>query len=77
MYNLQQEKKIIKKGPKYLGLFCYICMEKELIEIMKKYPDYKIKGMMYAESNNSWGWLANIYVNHNKKCIELMFGYLF
>jgi hypothetical protein len=52
-------------------------MEKELIEIMKKYPDYKIKGMMYDESNNSWGWLANIYVNHNKKCIELMFGYLF
>lgn len=52
-------------------------MEKELLEIGTKYPDYKIKGMMYDESNGSWGWLTNIYVNHIKKCIELTFGYEF
>lgn len=52
-------------------------MNKELLELMRKYPDYDIKGMMYEESNLSWGWLANIYVNHNQRCIELMFGYRF
>lgn len=52
-------------------------MHKELLEIMNKYPDYKIKGIMYDEHIGSWGWLCNIYVNHTKKCIELMFGYEF
>lgn len=52
-------------------------MKKELIEIMQKYPDYKVKGMMFNEHNTSWGWLADIHVNHTTKCIELMFGYLF
>lgn len=52
-------------------------MHKELLEIMNKYPDYKIKGMMYDEHNGSWGWLCNIHVNHLTKCIELMFGYEF
>lgn len=52
-------------------------MHKELLEIMNKYPDYKIKGMMYNEHSGSWGWLCNIYVNHLTKCIELMFGYEF
>lgn len=52
-------------------------MHKELLRIMNKYPDYEIKGMMYDETNTSWGWLANIHVNHTTKCIELMFGYIF
>ena len=52
-------------------------MSKELLEILMKYPDYKIKGMMYEEGNLSWGWLVNIQVNHRNKCIELMFGYEF
>lgn len=52
-------------------------MQKELLEIMRKYPDYKIKGMMEGEGGLSWGWLVNIYVNHRNKCIELLFGYEF
>lgn len=52
-------------------------MEKELLEIVTKYPDYKIKGIMYDEHIGSWGWLANIYVNHTNTCIELTFGYEF
>jgi hypothetical protein len=49
----------------------------ELAKVLAKYPDYEIKGMMYDDSNTSWGWLIDIHVNHNKKCIELMFGYKF
>ena len=52
-------------------------MQKELLETLAKYPDYSVKGMMYDEGHQSWGWLANIYVNHKTKCIELMFGYIF
>jgi hypothetical protein len=51
-------------------------MHKELLEILTKYPDYDIKGMLYDETLD-WGYLYNIYVNHQKKCIELMFGYRF
>lgn len=51
-------------------------MHKELLEIMNKYRDYKIKGMMYDETFD-WGYLYNIYVNHQKKCIELTFHYKF
>ena len=29
----------------------------ELAKILAKYPDYEIKGMMYDDSNTSWGWL--------------------
>ena len=52
-------------------------MEKKLLETINKYPDYKIRGMMYDEHNGSWGWLCSIYVNHLTKCIELTFGYKF
>lgn len=52
-------------------------MTVELLKVLTKYPDYDIKGMMYEDGPQSWGWLINIYVNHQKKCIELMFGYRF
>lgn len=51
-------------------------MTVELLKILTKYPDYDIKGMLYEETFD-WGYLYNIYVNHQKKCIELTFYYKF
>lgn len=58
-------------------LYIIMNMTVELLNVLTKYPDYDIKGMMYEDGPQSWGWLVNIYVNHQKKCIELMFGYKF
>lgn len=44
-------------------------MEHELSQILRQYPDYHIKGMMYDECNTSWGWLVNIRVDHSTKSI--------
>lgn len=60
---------------KYL-LYIIMNMTAELLKILTKYPDYDIKGMLYEETFD-WGYLYNIYVNHQKKCIELTFHYKF
>lgn len=51
-------------------------MTVELLNVLMKYPGYDIKGMLYDETFD-WGYLYDIHVNHQKKCIELMFGYRF
>ena len=52
-------------------------MERELSQILRQYPDYHVKGMMYDECNTSWGWLVDIHVDHSTKSIQLMFGFKF
>lgn len=50
-------------------------MNKELLSVIKKYPDYEIKGIVGKIDN--WGWLTNIEVCHMTKIIKLYFGYKF
>lgn len=47
----------------------------ELLSVMRKYPDYEIKGIV--ESGHTWGWLIEVHVDHSTRTIKLCFGYKF